>query len=278
MDRLTSNAIPVNIPVGLEADFAGIIDLMRMKFVVFEGEHVTYAQLNEQANRLAHYLREQGVVPDSRVAICVERSIEMVVALFATLKAGGAYVPLDPGYPEHRLAHMLGDSAPSVVLVDSTGQQALANLDNVAAFSQIHLQDDAWIWAAESDSNLHRNDIGLTLNNLAYIIYTSGSTGLPKGAMNEHAGILNRLVWMQEAYNLTETDVVLQKTPFSFDVSVWEFFWPLMYGATLAIAKPDGHKDPAYLRDLIASEGVTTLHFVPSMLQVYHSPSFECPR
>ncbi len=128
--------------------------------------------------------------------------------------------------------------------------------------------DTEWSSIAEElDSPLERGALGLT--NLAYVIYTSGSTGRPKGAMNEHRGILNRLQWMEDAYGLTSEDRVLQKTPFSFDVSVWELFWPLMFGATLVVARPEGHKDPAYLVQVIAEQRITTLHFVPSMLAVF---------
>ncbi|WP_045857585.1 non-ribosomal peptide synthetase [Teredinibacter purpureus] len=237
--------------------------------LVFNGETISYHALNTRANQLAHYLREQGVSPDSRVGICLDRGVELVVALWATLKAGGAYVPLDPSYPAQRLDHMLSDSAPQVVLLDETGQQALHGLAGLGSRPQLHMHQHAERWANAPTDNPSRDAVGLTPQHLAYIIYTSGSTGLPKGAMNEHAAVVNRLVWMQEAYDLTATDVVLQKTPFSFDVSVWEFFWPLMYGASLSIAKPDGHKDPVYLQTLIQQTNVTTLHFVPSMLQVF---------
>jgi non-ribosomal peptide synthetase component F len=143
---------------------------------------------------------------------------------------------------------MLGDSAPAVVLVDGTGQQALAGQAGPQVL--VHLKQDQTQWAKRSAHNLSVAELGES--HLAYVIYTSGSTGKPKGAMNEHRGIVNRLLWMQEAYALGWQDVVLQKTPFSFDVSVWEFFWPLMVGARLVLAKPEGHKDPAYLSALRA--------------------------
>ena len=239
--------------------------------VVCESREYSYAELNRRANRLARHLQTCGVKPDRRVALCMERSLEMVVAILAVVKAGGAYVPLDPDYPADRLQHMLADSDPSVVLVDDAGRQSLAQLDAAAATSapQWHLHADAHVWNALSDDNIDRSSLGLLPQHLAYVIYTSGSTGKPKGVMNEHAGVVNRLLWMQHAYGLHAGDAVLQKTPYSFDVSVWEFFWTLMTGARLVMARPQGHKDPSYLGELIRDAGVTTLHFVPSMLQVF---------
>ncbi|MGY2288218.1 amino acid adenylation domain-containing protein [Pseudomonas sp. SDO528_S397] len=229
--------------------------------LVFEAQRLTYAALNRQANHLAHRLIAHGVKPGDRVAICVERSLEMVVGLFAILKAGGAYVPLDPGYPLERLTYMLADSAPAALLVH--GQtRALLQAGSTAC---IDLDE----CATTLDGPAHDPALAVDERQLAYVIYTSGSTGQPKGVMNEHHGVVNRLLWMQQALCLTPQDRVLQKTPFSFDVSVWEFFWPLMTGARLVIARPDGHRDPDYLSRLIAQQGITTLHFVPSMLQVF---------
>ncbi|AIY42364.1 Peptide synthetase [Collimonas arenae] len=244
---------------------------------VQQGEQqLSYVELNRQANQLAHYLRELGVQPDDRVAICVERSLAMVVGLLAVLKAGAAYVPLDPAYPADRLAHMLADSAPRVVLtqdgISGAWQQVRATI--AADLPLLDLQAPGW--SSYPDHNPDSRH--LQSSDLAYVIYTSGSTGKPKGVMNEHSGVVNRMLWMQQAYGLAPHDVVLQKTPFSFDVSVWEFFWPLMVGAKLVMAKPDGHKDPAYLSEIIRSAGVTTLHFVPSMLQVFaaHEEARNC--
>ncbi|WP_143292562.1 non-ribosomal peptide synthetase, partial [Burkholderia pseudomallei] len=199
-----------------------------------------------------------------------ERGIEMVVGLLAILKAGGAYVPLDPSHPPERLRRMLDDTNPVAVLVDDIGADALASFEShVAARSpRVHLSRDIAQWRACSPAN-PPTPRERAARRLAYVIYTSGSSGEPKGVMNEHRGVVNRLWWMQQTYALDERDAVLQKTPFSFDVSVWEFFWPLMSGARLVIAKPEGHKDPAYLSELIDRERVTTLHFVPSMLQAF---------
>ncbi|MBH3339923.1 non-ribosomal peptide synthase/polyketide synthase [Pseudomonas mendocina] len=229
--------------------------------LVFAGRTLDYAQLNAHANRLAHKLIELGVGPDVLVGIAVERSIEMVVGLLAILKAGGAYVPLDPEYPSERLAYMLDDSGVRLLLSQSHLELPLAE-----GLQRIDLdQDDDWLEGyAESNP-----DVALESENLAYVIYTSGSTGKPKGAGNRHSALTNRLCWMQQAYGLDASDTVLQKTPFSFDVSVWEFFWPLMTGARLVVAAPGDHRDPAKLVEVIDREGVTTLHFVPSMLQAF---------
>ena len=230
--------------------------------VVFEDERVTYAELDARANRLANHLHALGVGPEVRVGVCAERSVELVVALLATLKAGGGYVPLDPGYPRDRLAYMLGDSRVSVLLT----QAHLAERIPPHGARTVLLDADWPRIAQESDV---APETGVGLDHLAYVIYTSGSTGQPKGAENAHRGIRNRLLWMQEAFGLDGTDAILQKTPFSFDVSVWEFFWPLMTGARLVVAKPEGHREPAYLARLIGQQGVTTMHFVPSMLQAF---------
>lgn len=237
---------------------------------------MSYAALNAEANKLAGWLRDSGIEPDDRIALCVSRSAEMVIALLAILKAGGAYVPLDPDYPQDRLLHMLTDCGAKQVLVDDVGKQALQKIAD-ANLPLVHLVNDCENWQAGSTENLAAlaDD---PQRSLAYVIYTSGSTGKPKGVMNEHLAVMNRLKWMQESYQLTPQDSVLQKTPFSFDVSVWEFFWPLMVGARLAIAKPGGHQDPGYLSEFIQQQQITTLHFVPSMLQLFlrHGEMAQC--
>jgi amino acid adenylation domain-containing protein len=227
--------------------------------VIFEGQTLTYAELNQRANQLAHYLRDRGIMPDTLVGVCMERSLEMVVSLHAVLKAGGAYVPMDPDYPADRLTHMLSDSGVVVLLTQAEVADKLPEHS-----AQVIRVDSEWATIAQESAE--NPNVALTGENLAYMIYTSGSTGKPKGAMNAHKGIYNRLMWMQEAYGLTADDAVMQKTPFSFDVSVWEFFWPLMFGARLVVAQPGGHRDPAYLIRLINEQKITTLHFVPSML------------
>jgi amino acid adenylation domain-containing protein len=230
---------------------------------VYEGEALSYAELNARANQLAHYLRRSGVGPEVRVGICLERSLEMVVSLLAVLKAGGAYVPLDPGLPAERLAYMLEDSGVPLVLVQDALRGTVPAREGVEVLAVDALADRL---AAEPAEN---PVIGAGPDSLAYVIYTSGSTGRPKGVMNQHRGVVNRLVWMQAQFGIGADDVVLQKTPFGFDVSVWEFFWPLQQGATLVMARPDGHRDPLYLQEVIERRGVTTLHFVPSMLQQF---------
>ncbi|MDF5729956.1 MAG: amino acid adenylation domain-containing protein [Rhizonema sp. PD38] len=223
---------------------------------------MTYLQLNTRANQLAHHLQTLGVGPEVLVGICVERSVEMVVGLLGILKAGGAYVPLDPNYPLERLSYMLADSGVEVLL---TQQRLLSSLPSHT--TQVVCLDTDWgTIEQQCGDNLNA---GLNSDNLAYVIYTSGSTGQPKGVMNTHQGIYNRLLWMQQSYQLTSSDRVVQKTPFSFDVSVWEFFWPLLTGARIVVAQPEGHKDSTYLVNLISTQQITTIHFVPSMLQVF---------
>ena len=233
--------------------------------VAFDDTTLSYRELNARANRLAHHLRGQGIGTDSRVGVSLYRSPDMVVALLAVLKAGAAYVPLDPDLPVQRLAGMLHDSGARLLLTHADLLKTWSGTEPV--FPPVPAMAlDVLDTRGCSDANP-----GLPVHDeqLAYVIYTSGSTGAPKGAGNRHRALSNRLQWMQQAYGLTAQDVVLQKTPFSFDVSVWEFFWPLMQGATLAVARPGDHRDPQRLRELIDHHGVTTLHFVPSMLQAF---------
>ncbi len=233
--------------------------------IVYEHKQLTYLELNGAANRLARYLRTHGVRPDTLVGICLERSLEMVVAILGVLKAGGAYVPLEPGYPQERLEYMLADSAPEVLLTQSWLQDRVKSGD-VPVF---RLDADREALSSYSDENLNYQETGLNSRHLAYVIYTSGSTGKPKGVMNEHSGVVNRLLWARDAYGIGSHDRILQKTPFSFDVSVWEFLLPLLAGARLVMARPGGHMDPQYLCEVIATEKITTIHFVPSMLQAF---------
>ncbi len=228
--------------------------------VVYEDQELTYRELNARANQLSLHLQSLGVRPEVLVGICVERSLEMVVGLLAILKAGAAYVPLDPSYPAERLRFMLADAGAPVLLT----QQRLLSLLPAHNATVVCLDTD-WETIAQSCPTT----AAATTENLAYMIYTSGSTGLPKGAMTTHGAIVNRLLWMQQAYELTESDRVLQKTPLSFDVSGWELFWPLITGARMVLARPDGHKDSSYLIKLITEQQITTLHFVPSMLQAF---------
>ncbi|MFD2169281.1 amino acid adenylation domain-containing protein [Tumebacillus lipolyticus] len=227
--------------------------------VRFEEEVRTYRQLNEAANRLAHLLQRSGVRPDALVGICMERSVEMVVALLATLKAGGAYVPLDPSYPQERLTFIVEDAKPEVLLTQAHLQDRLEfSAQNVIAVDRVDI-------SGEMVENLR----DLTeMEHLAYVIFTSGSTGRPKGAMLTHRAICNHMLWMIASYGIDASDRVLQKTPFGFDASVWEFWAPLLSGGQLILARPGGHQDAAYLVDAMVKHGVTILQLVPSLLYV----------
>jgi amino acid adenylation domain-containing protein len=229
--------------------------------VVFEGQQLTYNELNCRANQLAHYLQSLGVKPDELVGICVERSLEMIVGLLGILKAGGAYVPFDPDYPIERLSFMLEDAAVKVLL---TQQKLINKLPEHQA--QLICLDADWELISQFSQDNPITDVQAT--NLAYVIYTSGSTGQPKGVMLSHSNLSNHMFWMQETFPLTKTDRVLQKTPFSFDASVWEFYAPLLVGGQLLIAQPGGHTDSDYLLKTIAQQQVTTVQLVPSLLQM----------
>jgi amino acid adenylation domain-containing protein len=185
----------------------------------------------------------------------------MVVALYAILRAGGAYVPIDPEYPEERIGLMLDDLDEPILL---TQERLVARLSGADA--QVIPIDGPWETVARPTPT---DDPRVTPDDLAYVIFTSGSTGRPKGAMITHRAIANRMYWLQDHFRLTPADKVLQKTPFSFDPSTWEFFWPLLVGAELVIAEPGGHRDSAYLAKAIIEHGITTIHFVPSMLQLF---------
>src|SRR5579872_6461178 len=231
--------------------------------VVCEGEGITYGELNRRANQLGRYLQRKGVGPEVLVGIAMERSVEMVVGILGILKAGGAYVPLDVEYPKERLRYMLEDSGVGVLVSESAVlPETLAGVEVV----RMDEEEERKKIGEESGEDFAS---GVGPENLAYMIYTSGSTGKPKGAMNEHRGLTNRLLWMQERFGLGEEDVVLQKTPISFDVSVWELLWAVMVGARLVMARPGGHREGRYLAEVIEREKVTTLHFVPSMLQAF---------
>ncbi|WP_236446321.1 non-ribosomal peptide synthetase, partial [Pseudomonas syringae] len=231
------------------------------------GPLLTYAELNQQANQLAHRLIELGVEPDTRVAVSLRRGAEMVVALLGILKAGGAYVPIDPDLPSARQTYMLSDSAPRAVL---TSHELLADLPDLGVPALVlDGRDDSALLKKQPTGNPDAKALDLQPNHLAYVLYTSGSTGTPKGVMNEHLGVVNRLLWARDAYQVNSQDRVLQKTPFGFDVSVWEFFLPLLTGAELVMARPGGHQDPDYLAQVMSDAGITLLHFVPSMLDVF---------
>ena len=214
---------------------------------------LTFAQLDTEANRLAHALRADGVGPGDLVAVLLEREPGMLVAVMAVLKAGAAYVPIDPGNPAERVRFVLDDCAAKVVLT-SPGTPVPAG--TAARVRRID---------AGSDRSGDPPAPGATERDLAYVIYTSGSTGRPKGVMVEHRSVVNRLHWMQRRYPLGADDVLLQKTPTSFDVSVWELFWWSSTGARLALLAPGAERDPEAILDAVERERVTVLHFVPSL-------------
>jgi amino acid adenylation domain-containing protein len=230
--------------------------------VVFEEESLDFAELDRRANRLARFLIERGAGPGTIVGLCMERSLELVVGMLATLKAGAAYLPLDPDYPADRIGAIVASAQPPIVLSQEHLKARLHGL-NVAVFCLDHQWDRLEEF---SDGPLEARG---GPEDAAYVIYTSGSTGTPKGVINSHRGICNRLLWMQSEYRIDFSDVVLQKTPFSFDVSVWEFFWPLITGARMVLARPGDHREPGALARLIARAGVTVVHFVPSMLEIF---------
>ncbi|WP_287314903.1 non-ribosomal peptide synthetase, partial [Moorena sp. SIO1G6] len=240
--------------------------------VAFEEQTLTYQELNGQANQLAHYLRKLGVKPDTLVGIFLEPSLEMVVSIYGVLKAGGAYVPLAPGYPRDRITHILETSQASILL---TQQNLTPQLTN--HHPEIVCLDQDWnLIEQESPKNF---DSSVTSQNLAYAIYTSGSTGKPKGVMIPHQALVNHLNWMQTEFPLSVEDKVLQKTPFCFDASVWEFYASLLVGGQLVIAGSGGHQDPAYLIDTINKHSLTILQVVPTLLQMLLSEGTlaSCP-
>jgi amino acid adenylation domain-containing protein len=225
-----------------------------------EEASLTYRELERRANRLAHHLRALGVGPDVLTGLCAERSPEMVAGMLGILKAGGAYVPLDPEYPRERLSHLLDDSGVAVLLT----QRYLADRLPAGRTRVVVLLDEAGEMFPE-----HRPTRAAGPDNLAYVIYTSGSTGRPKGVLVPHAGVVNRLLWAQDAYPVTAADRILQKASFSFDFSVWECFAPLIAGAQLVLARPGEQRDPASLARTIRNRGITLVHFIPSLLQLF---------
>ena len=224
--------------------------------VVFEDKELTYKELNERANQLARVLREKGVKEETIVGIMVERSLEMIIGIMAILKAGGAYLPIDPNYPMSRINYMLDDSSANMLLTQNKFKNSFKYNGEV-----IDLEDE-FIYQGDS-LNLKKVS---NVNNLAYVIYTSGSTGKPKGVMIEHHSLVNRLKWMQKEYPINENDTILQKTTFTFDVSVWEMFWWAIQGAKVCFLEPEGEKDPQRILDTICKEKISIMHFVPSML------------
>lgn len=217
---------------------------------------LTYRQMREQVVALANLLRARGVKPGDSVAVALPRSVFLTLALHAIVEAGAAWLPLDTGYPDDRLQMMLEDAKPSLLI---TTDDQRPRFNHPALFSYNTLLP------AGSSTPLNLSAPEQT----AYIIFTSGSTGRPKGVMVGQTAIVNRLLWMQNHYPLTAADVVAQKTPCSFDVSVWEFWWPFIAGAKLVMAEPEAHRDPLAMQEFFGKYGVTTTHFVPSMLAAF---------
>ncbi|HKS43658.1 MAG TPA: amino acid adenylation domain-containing protein, partial [Amycolatopsis sp.] len=218
--------------------------------VLDESASLTYAELEVRANRVAHWLTGQGIGPEARVAVLLERSVDLLVVLLGVLKAGAAYVPVDSDYPPERIEYVLGDSDPAVVFTPE-------------------LWSDPAARAAIAACPATPPEVPLRAGNPAYVIYTSGSTGRPKGVVISHRSLVNRLLWTQHEFPLSTEDRVLQKTPMSFDLSVWELFGPALAGATLVMARPGGHREPAYLVGAIERHGITVVHFVASMLAAF---------
>ena len=269
------SAQPLNLAELFAAQCAATPDEIALIFESHTGTHASmrFAELDAQSNQLARHLLRQGIGADQIVAILLDRSPQMIVAMLAVLKAGAAYLPLDPDHPASRLQFMLTDSKVRLLLSTHARIQALGDASGDALpawldLSDTHVHRELATLPAMAISDQERVQ-PLLPEHLAYLIYTSGSTGTPKGAGNTHQAVVNRLVWMQDTMHLQTHDRVLQKTAIGFDVAVWEWFLPLMTGAALVIARPEGQKDPAYLQSVIEQHQVSVLHFVPSMLAVF---------
>ncbi len=259
------NATEVNHPA--DETLTGLFEVQALRTpdapaLIFEDQTLTYQELDRRANQLANYLRKNGVGQETLVALCLERSTEMVVGMLGALKAGGAYVPLDPDYPAERLAFMLADAAAPVLLT----QEGLTGRLPTHSARVVRLDTDWPVIATEDD--LAPAD-GAKAEDLAYVIYTSGSTGRPKGALLTHRNVVNCMRWVAETYEFGPGERIFQKTPFSFDLSVPEFFAPLIAGAAIVMARPGMHGDGDYLANVIAEQGITFTHFVPSMLALF---------
>ena len=249
---------------GVDLQAATLVDLLGHASstdtcVVFDGRSLTYRNFGARVHCLARFLISRDIGPESIVAVAMPRSIDQLVVIHAIIHAGAAYLPLDSSLPPARLSHMIETASPVMVLG--------ARLDSsVPVIDPLTLDLSAFCTDPIADSERRAPLRG---HNTAYVLFTSGSTGTPKGVAVSHASIVNRLLWMQDTYPLDGTDVVLHKTPVTFDVSVWELFWPHLAGARTVIAEPEGHRDPVYLSSLIRDEGVTVTHFVPSMLDLF---------
>ncbi len=255
-------------------DLISAIDERRVA-LRFNGETTTFGALNGDANRLAHALRARGAGRDVAVAICMQRSPELVTAQLAVLRAGAAYLPLDPEYPVRRIETVLHDAQAPIVIVDAAGRARIAELADLENVVVVDVESDAAQIATLPDDD---PETGVTLDDLAYILYTSGSTGEPKGVAQTHRTIVNMLAWIVREYGLGPEDRWLFKTPQTFDVSVPDVFFPLAFAGQMVIAPPGAHADPGALVDLITGERVSVVQFVPSMLDAFldHPGSARC--
>ncbi len=236
---------------------------------IYSGEQkLSYEELNQKANQVAHFLKERwGVQANSLVALCLDRSADMVIAILGVLKAGGAYLPVDPDFPKERIDFLIQDSKSKGVIAHQRVR------DKLSAHPSLFI-DRAEDLGQRPKTNPRREEE----LDIAYVIYTSGTTGVPKGVKGTHQGIVNRIEWMNDLCPLAMDDKILQKTPYTFDVSIWEFLWPHWYGASLVVAEPEAHKDPEVLIDTIERYGVTICHFVPSMLSLFEEALIENKR
>lgn len=234
--------------------------------VIFEEKSISYSDIDKRSNQIAKCLLEKGISKETIIALYLDRSPEMITGILGILKAGAAYLPIDPEYPAERIKFMLDDAAVSIILTneETLSRSSVKIQSGRYALISLNSTDSAVLQFPDT-----RPEISIEPENLAYVIFTSGSTGRPKGVMNEHKGLVNRLKWAQSYFNLSTEDVVLQKTTYCFDVSVWELLWPIMVGAKLVFAKPDGQKDSNYIESLINKHQISTIHFVPSMLEIF---------
>jgi amino acid adenylation domain-containing protein len=266
-----------------DADYAGHVCVQQLfeeqahmtpeaRAVVCEGQFINYKDLNVEANRLAHHLIAQGVRPDDRVAICVERSVAMVIGVLAIVKAGGAYVPIDPAYPSERLAQILADADPGIVLSDAVGREVLGReaLEGSIVLDLDTLkqpQESRPVWADMPSTNPDPKTLGLTSDHLAYVIYTSGSTGKPKGVMGLHRPVINLIEWLSREFQIGPSDVVLLTSSLSFDLSVYDIFGLLAVGGCIRVASREELADPQKLARILFERDVTFWDSAPAVFQ-----------
>ncbi|WFS15230.1 non-ribosomal peptide synthetase [Rhodococcus aetherivorans] len=273
LDELNRTAAPLGDRLVLDAFTRQARRTPDATAVVFEDTALTYAQFASRVDRLARRLVACGVGPDRLVGVHMSRSVEMMVGIYAVLRAGGGYVPLDPEHPAERTAYVLATAEPVVVLTTTRDRGTLP--DSVPA---LVVDESDFAPAPVTEFADHERLAPLHRANIAYVIYTSGSTGRPKGVAVTHGAVVNQMTWMRERYEFGMGDTALQKTPITFDASVWELFFPLQVGARLVVAAPGGHRDPEYLARLSRQWAVGILEFVPAMLAVFLAdPALELP-